>query len=181
MSRPAESEYQSVRNYLLATRPLCEGEEPRIDCKEDLVTLRRGREYAWLDVTIEHLLRLFRCRPINYIFCSAETQRKADDDGVSPIYYTRSRIESLVLLIITITIVALLVVPIYLLYHLTDGTQPGPHTAVSVGTFLAFTLAFSVIMAFFTSAKRHEILGAAAAYCAVLVVFFGNVQVVYSA
>ena len=180
MSRPAETEYQSVRNYLHNTRPLAQGEEPRIDYKEDLVTLRRGREYAWLDVTIEHLLRLFRCRPIDYIFRSAETQRKADYDGVSPIYYTRSRIERLVLFIVTITIVALLVVPIYLLYHFTNGTQQGPHTtAVSIGTFLAFTLTFSVIMAFFTSAKRHEILGAAAAYCAVLVVFFGNVQVIY--
>ena len=180
MSRPAESEYQSVRNYLQATRPLCEGEEPRIDCKEDLVTLRAGREYAWLDVTVEHLLRLFRCRLIDYVFRSTETQRKSDDDDASPIYYTRSRIERLVLIIITITIVALLVVPIYLLFHLTSGTQQGPHTtAVSIGTFLAFTLAFSVIMAFFTSAKRHEILAAAAAYCAVLVVFFGNVQVTY--
>ncbi|KAF2233664.1 hypothetical protein EV356DRAFT_503163 [Viridothelium virens] len=181
MSRPAESEYQSVRNYIQSTRPLCEGEEPRIDCKEDLVTLRRGREYAWLDVTIEHFLRLFRCRVIDYIFRSNETQRKADDDDKSPIYYTRSRIERLVLLIITMTIVALLVVPIYLLYHLTNGIQQGSHTtAVSIGTFLAFTLVFSVIMAFFTSAKRHEILGAAAAYCAVLVVFFGNAQVIVS-
>ncbi|KAI9679698.1 MAG: hypothetical protein M1822_007304 [Bathelium mastoideum] len=180
MSRPSGSEYRSVRNYLHATRPLCEDEEPRIDCKEDLVTLRRGREYAWLDVTIERLLKLFRCRAVDYFFRSTETRRKADDDGVSPVYYTRSRIASVVLFIVTTTVVALLIVPIYLLYHLTNGIPQGPHTtAVSMGTLVVFTLIFSWIVAFFSSAKRHEILLAAAAYCAVLVVFFGNVQVIY--
>lgn len=30
--------------------------------KEDLVTLRPGREYAWLDGAMEYLLQIFRCR-----------------------------------------------------------------------------------------------------------------------
>ena len=30
--------------------------------KEDLITLRPGREYAWLDGMIEHILQIFRCR-----------------------------------------------------------------------------------------------------------------------
>jgi hypothetical protein len=36
-------------------------------------------------------------------------------------------------------------------------------------------LLFSAELTFFTRAKRHEILAAAAGYCAVLVVFIGNV------
>lgn len=145
------------------------------------MTLRRGREHAWLDDLLEHLLRLFPFRIVKYIFCSDDTRRKTEGRPKdAEIYYTRSRIERLVSIIITFTILGLLIAPIYTLYHLTNGVDQGPHTtAVSIGTFLVFTVAFSIVLAFFTSAKRHEILGAAAAYCAVLVVFFGNVQIIY--
>lgn len=30
--------------------------------KEDLITLRPGREHAWLDGLIERILQVFRCR-----------------------------------------------------------------------------------------------------------------------
>lgn len=72
-------------------------------------------------------------------------------------------------------IVALLVGPIYILYRMVNSGSK-VHDAVCIGTLLAFTLAFSAVLSLFTRAKRHEILGAAAAYCAVLVVFLGNVN-----
>lgn len=51
----------------------------------------------------------------------------------------------------------------------------GKADAPCMGVLLVSTLAFSAVLAIFTRAKRHEILAAAAAYCAVLVVFLGNV------
>lgn len=148
-----------------------------MECKEDLITFRRGREHAWLDDAIERLLGIFNCRIVEYLFRSEETRRKTDGPEV---YYTRSRIESLVSGIITLTILGLLISPISILYHVTQKMAHGPHdTAVTISTFLVFTLVFAAELSFFTSAKRHEILGAAAAYCAVLVVFLGNVQVIY--
>ena len=65
-------------------------------------------------------------------------------------------------------ILALLVVPIYLLYNLVsknlnNGILDGKSNAVCIGVLLVFTLAFSAMMSLFTRAKRHEILGAAAA------------------
>lgn len=145
-----------------------------------MITLRRGREYAWLDDAIEHLLRLLHCRLIELIFRSSETRRKTDGlikqkNSRLEIYYTRSRIERLVAGIIAISILALLVAPIYILYQLTSTDRSSHTTAISVGTLLVFTLAFSAVLSFFTKAQRHEILAAAAAYCAVLVVFLGNV------
>lgn len=111
-----------------------------------------------------------------YIFCSEETRQKSDGPEV---YYTRSRIERLVAGIITVMILILLVVPIYALYRLTiDDDQALRATPICIGTLLVSTLAFSAVLSLFTRAKRHEILAAAAAYCAVLVVFLGNVQVV---
>ena len=94
-------------------------------------------------------------------------------------------------------IVALLIVPIYLLYNLvkdTDGKLDDHATGVCIAILLVCTLLFSAVLSVFTRAKRHEILGAAAAYvdlrsftlmltssdrcryCAVLVVFLGNVN-----
>ncbi len=41
---------------------LFEQESDFIYQKEDLITLRPGREHAWLDGMIERILQIFRCR-----------------------------------------------------------------------------------------------------------------------
>lgn len=63
-SRPSDSSYRSFRNFFSNNAPLCQKDEPWIQCKEDMLTLRRGREHAWLDDMIEHILRAFNCRII---------------------------------------------------------------------------------------------------------------------
>ena len=104
-------------------------------------------------------------------------------------------------MIITLMILFLLILPIYVLWHLASQLQAGntADSAVTIGVLLVFTLIFSAVLSLFTRARRHEILGAAAAYvffrfpivrsdarlkgsllticryCAVLVVFISNV------
>lgn len=81
-------------------------------------------------------------------------------------YYSRERINLTASGVILVVILALLMVPIYLLYHListTNGVFTGQATAQCIGILLVFTLAFSAVLSLFTRAKRHEILGAAAA------------------
>ena len=103
-------------------------------------------------------------------------------------------------MIICLMILVLLIVPIYVLYYLTatennnnnnnnnfsttvtssgsvivngsSGTF-GRTNAICIGVLLIGTLAFSAAVSLFTSARRHEILAASAAYCAILVVFIG--------
>jgi hypothetical protein len=72
-------------------------------------------------------------------------------------------------------ILALLVVPIYILSRLATRSSSSRTDAMCIGVLLVSTLAFSAFLSFFTRAKRHEVLAAAAGYCAVLVVFLGNV------
>jgi len=72
-------------------------------------------------------------------------------------------------------ILLLLIVPIYLLYHLVTTVRSSRADPDCMGVLLVATLAFSAVLSIFTRAKRHEILASAAAYCAVLVVFLGNV------
>jgi hypothetical protein len=107
--------------------------------------------------------------------CQETKQKTEGRDDAKEVYYTRSRIEGLVNTAILIMILALLIVPIYLLYHLITTLGINRTDATCMGVLLVATLAFSAVLSIFTRAKRHEILAAAAAYCAVLVVFLGNV------
>jgi uncharacterized protein DUF6594 len=168
---PAKKDYRSVQNWIWNNNPLDGKAQSWIKAKEDLITLRPGREHAWLDAVIEHLLKWIDCRPIRYLFCSPETKEKTNSDEV---YFTRSRINYCATVIITFMILVLLLVPVFLLYHLVTSTGNHRTDSVCIGILVVFTLTFSAVLSLFTRAKRHEILGAAAGYCAVLVVFLGN-------
>lgn len=97
---------------------------------------------------------------LQYLFCSAETKQKSHGLAV---YYTRERIERVAISIIILAILTLLIIPIYLLYHLVANIGTSRSYAICIGVLLVFTLAFSAVLSLFTKAKRHEILGAAAA------------------
>jgi hypothetical protein len=51
-------------------KPLQEGDAQFVLNKDDLVTLRPGRETAWLDNAVERILKLFPRAPVQRIFCS---------------------------------------------------------------------------------------------------------------
>jgi hypothetical protein len=171
MNRPSSFDYTSVARYLYDMNPLRLEEQTWIEHREDLVTLRPGREHAWLDAAIERILK--KLRFLHPIFCSKDTMRKTDGTAM---YFTKSRTDRLASAIIVIMIMALLIVPIYILYHLVKDKETGKADSICIATLLVFTLAFSAAVSLFTRAKRHEALAAAAAYCAVLVVFLGNVD-----
>jgi hypothetical protein len=64
LTKPTTTEHNSVNNWMKAQQPLQAPDARFILEKEDLVTLRPGREYAWLDAAIETVLRSLRIRPI---------------------------------------------------------------------------------------------------------------------
>jgi hypothetical protein len=61
LNAPAERDYQSVEAHLHNRKPVADEEWGYIYQKEDLVTLRDGREMAVLDSMTERLLRTFHC------------------------------------------------------------------------------------------------------------------------
>ena len=69
-NRPGERDYKSVKNFMWNKKPLMEGDAEFIHNKDDLVTLRPGRETAWLDILVEQILKIFPRKPIQYLFCS---------------------------------------------------------------------------------------------------------------
>lgn len=85
---------------------------------------------------------------------------KTDDNYI--LYFTRSRINFVVTLIITLLILTLLIVPIWLLYYFTVSLANSATDRISIVILLVSTLLFSGILALFTKARRHEIFFAAA-------------------
>ncbi|OCL11250.1 hypothetical protein AOQ84DRAFT_287629, partial [Glonium stellatum] len=169
--RPSNRDYKSVRTWFCNEKPLVEAEQEFIKLKEDIVTLRLGREWAGFDGLIETMLRKLDCRLIRKIFCTPELRAKTNDKCIY--YYSTSRIEKFVGLIITIIIFILLVLPVVAMYRLTSIGERNS-TFDAIGVLVVFTLLFSAAMSLLTKAQRHELFAASAAYCAVLVVFISN-------
>lgn len=68
LNRPSDADYTSVKNYMNNRKPLLEAESTWIRKREDLITLRTGREHAWLDSGIEKLLKWFHCSALESLF-----------------------------------------------------------------------------------------------------------------
>lgn len=65
MDRPSNRDYRSVLHFMENDGgQLFEEDMGFIYEKEDLITLRPGREYAWLDGLLERTLKVLRCRLI---------------------------------------------------------------------------------------------------------------------
>lgn len=77
--RPSDRDYQSVRNWFHNTKPLIGNEDDYILWKEDIVTLRHGREWAGFDGWVEFMLHKIDCAPIRVCsYSSSEAILKAD-------------------------------------------------------------------------------------------------------
>lgn len=202
--KPSDRNYRSVRRYLHNTKPLMDAEMDSIRSKEDTISLRSGREWATFDGGVEtvigqadHLLqKVFRCDepPLQKYFRTPELRAKSTNKYIS--FYSSTRIDKLINILITLVIFVLLVVPVITMYQLTStpshtagaGSTNSSTTALSssaadtntrdtfnaVGVLIVFTLLFSAAMSLLTKAARHELFAASAAYCAILVVFIGN-------
>lgn len=163
-----------------------DAEMDSIRSKEDTVSLRNGREWASFDGGVEsiigqadHLLKkVFGCNdpPLQRYFRTPELRAKTENTYIS--FYSSSRIDKLINIMITFVIFILLVIPVVTMYHLTstsDSTSTNTQdTFNAVGVLIVFTLLFSAAMSLLTKAARHELFAASAAYCAILVVFIGN-------
>ncbi|KAL9117343.1 MAG: hypothetical protein Q9187_006120 [Circinaria calcarea] len=154
LDMPSKRDYRSVLHFMENRGgQLFQEESAFIYHKADLVSLRPGRDHGWLDGKIERALQILRCRLLK------ETRAKTVDPDIH--YYDRGRIATCTTIIITCMILALLIVPIWLLYRFSKAgtitTSPN-----SILVILMFTLVFCSILSAFTRASRHEIMAASA-------------------
>jgi hypothetical protein len=57
-NKPSTRDHNSVSDYIAVTKPLLEADASFIKHTEDLITLRPGRESAWVDDLVERLLKM---------------------------------------------------------------------------------------------------------------------------
>jgi hypothetical protein len=68
LNKPSASDYRSVEGYIFTKQPLVDEESAFIYRKEDLITLRDGREMAMLDNLFEKVLRILHCSFLQVLF-----------------------------------------------------------------------------------------------------------------
>ncbi|KAF2460690.1 hypothetical protein BDY21DRAFT_336129 [Lineolata rhizophorae] len=158
--------HQSVENWIFHNAPLCATEAEFIRNRQDFVALVDAKEGSWFDGVVEDTLSQIPCTLTRLLFIDPEKRTSTEDELVR--LYSKARIDTFARLVITILAVALLMVPVVVLF---STTETG---GLKIAIILLFTLFFSISLSLFTKAKRHEVFAATAAYCAVLVVFLGD-------
>ena len=105
------------------------------------------------------------------LFLTPELCAKCQNGDVD--YYAPKKVGALINVIITLVIAALLILPVVIMYEVTNIGQR-QSALDAIGVLIVFTLIFGMAISALTTARRHELFAASAAYCAVLVVFIGN-------
>ncbi|SMR44992.1 unnamed protein product [Zymoseptoria tritici ST99CH_3D1] len=175
LQKPSRMDYVSVKDWFVEEKPVIDKEATFILRKEDIITLRDGRECAAFDNLVERALAKVdkfltvrcRCTVVRQLFTTPELRAKTSDKVIH--YYAPARVDSLVNVIITAIIFMLMILPVYQMSE-DDGAKPFE----AIGVLMFFTLLFGCAMSSLTRASRQELFGASAAYCAVLVVFVSN-------
>lgn len=70
LQRPSERDYQSVRDWFVDEKPLVDDEELYIQRKEDIITLRSGRECGSFDSFVERVLSRVDLFMMNHCKCN---------------------------------------------------------------------------------------------------------------
>jgi len=164
MNKPTERNRAGYDAFLEGDMHLVAQEEEYIRRNYDLVALGGDLEDSRLNGYVQDMFRLGPEKLWKAIFRSPIQKRLSDDKESR--YYDKDRIDMFLRVIMTFIVTFLLMLPIFLLSLL---QQAAPFVRDAV--ILAATLAFAVLIAILTKARRSELFTATAAYCAVLVVF----------
>jgi len=159
--------YLEFFDYLYTENSLGRDDQRFVNHSDDFVSLS-DYENSWIDGLLHRLMCHCRGGILRKIFVSHDDQIKTSDEHVN--FYTEARMESFIKTLIAFISTTLLLTPMYLFLMVPMSTN------VIACTVLIFIFLFSAAISTFTDARRPEVLAATAGYCAVLVVFVGNLQ-----
>ena len=158
LSRPSKRNYHSLLDYLYVEQDVCPEEEAYFLHPDQMISLANGSDNSWLDTKVEALLAVI---PYSQkIFTPEHLRRK---EGHETQYYAKERVEVLSRIIAVYLAASLLVVPIALLYELSNSQK-----AQFIMT-VAFVIGFPILLAICTRSKQAEIFAVSAAF-----VYLGN-------
>ncbi|KAF2005156.1 hypothetical protein P154DRAFT_571370 [Amniculicola lignicola CBS 123094] len=159
---PSSRAKENVQTWMNQYKPLVKSEADFI-LKSDLLTLDSTEDRGRFDEIIERAVERVLPRNLGYrLLSSKETRVMTSDQNVH--IYKPGRLRMLSRVVVTLVVVALLLVPILVLYNV--------HTSLRRFLTIIFSiLGFAFIVCLTTKARKVEIFTATAAYGAVLVVF----------
>jgi len=167
LSRPSKRVHRNFLDFMYTEHPFSDDDERFVYHEHDFVSLENYEE-NFLDELTHRFMDFWPKGLLRSIFVSPEDQGKTTDPHIH--YYSAGRLGAFLKIIIAVSSTALLLIPIYI--FLTCSMSAKLMAAIT----LIFALAFATAVSVLTSARRQEVFAATAAYCAVLVVFIGNIQ-----
>ncbi|ORY17224.1 hypothetical protein BCR34DRAFT_555651 [Clohesyomyces aquaticus] len=167
LQRAMKRNHTSVWNWIHNNAPLVQAEASTFNQDRDFVAIVDAREGGWFDTLIEPALSKFGGSIGRQMFIPKHNRSSTSDKLVR--LYSKRRINLFSRLIVTFLAAVLLMAPVIALFVTKE------RAGIKILIIFLFTLTFSVALSTCTKAKRHEVFAATVAYCAVLVVFLGNI------
>lgn len=152
--RPKKGAFRSYFNWIYNDPPVVQEEFEFIYFKEDFMSLGQEAD-GWLEPMIDSLFHTIPSSMIKYVFSSKTDQAKSSDP--STLYYSNSRWQAFVKILVNAATIMLLILPIVLLYVL--NTTRGQKLAI----LIVFVVLFNTSLSTLTEARRSEIFAASAA------------------
>lgn len=167
LRRPSPRTLSNFRHYIHLSNQIGREDQRYIKYANDFVSVEEYEE-SWLDDRLHRFMGHCKKGILRYIFVSRADQAKTENPYIH--YYSESRLGVFIKVIIAVVSIALLMIPVYVFLSVKLSTK------VMASITLLFTFLFAAAVSVFTSARRQDVFGYTAAYCAVLVVFIGNIQ-----
>ncbi|KAL8912001.1 MAG: hypothetical protein Q9171_002914 [Xanthocarpia ochracea] len=165
--RPTIRNQVSLYNFIQNTQSLIEPEYRWIREGIDLAAIARGQEHGWF---ASFLLNRLSRKARQFVFRTKEQKIVTGHEDISLV--DPYRLDIFLRVVLAILAAILLLVPVLILCA-DEVRRKGKYQVLII--FL-FTIVFSVLCSLFTKARRQEVFTATAVYCAVLVVFLGNIE-----
>ncbi|OJD35407.1 uncharacterized protein BKCO1_17000149 [Diplodia corticola] len=157
MDKPTKRNLQSLINFVWNTKMLAEEEIDYLNREDDFVILAKDQDSPF-HVSLETLLAKKPLSWLQPMFVSKTQAEKAKGSEEVPIIlFSKTRVNALIRVIVTLVTVALLMIPVCLLFSL------GLSDKIKVVFVLLFVIVFPIAISIFAQPKSHELFAATAA------------------
>ncbi|KAN0114516.1 hypothetical protein V8E51_004060 [Hyaloscypha variabilis] len=167
LPKPSTRIFKNFFKWIYSENCFGAGEQNFLYHQHDFVILQEY-ENNWLDEKLNYLLSYCNRGTFRRIFSSSTDREKTADPHVR--YHSSKRLKPFIKIIIAVTSTSLLLIPIFIFL------SANVSVVRMAWITLLFSIAFATAISFFTNANRQDVFAITAAYCAVLVVFIGNLQ-----
>jgi len=162
---PKQGNVRSISHWLNGNKPLAAKESTFLDDWDDLISPKPRADHGGLDSLLGNFTAALGRFGLAKLFTTQDVVDKSDDRHV--ILFASARVITATRFLTTFLAATIMTVPIIVLYNVEKMSY-------RLWIITVFTGLFSSVLCLFTQSRNSEIFSATAAYCAIMVVFVGN-------